>query len=217
LEGNMGIEIISFDIDGTLVDPDYNDLIWQKALPGLVAKKENIDFELALQIVQKEYDRVGKENNKWYDIKYWIDFYHLDIDYRKLLQKYEDRIRIFPEVSNVLEQLAVKYRLICISSMPREFLKPKIKNLEKYFQSTFSALSDYQQLKNKEVYYKICRKLQVAPEIILHVGDHEKSDYIAAKEAGLNTSLIDRYQLGYQNKYHNDVIYSLSDILIKLN
>jgi len=217
LEGSMGIEIISFDIDGTLVDPDYNNLIWQKALPGLVAKKENIDFGLALQRVQKEYDRVGEEDNKWYDIKYWIDFFHLDIDYRILLQKYEDKIRIFPEVPNVLEQLAVKYCLICISSMPREFLKPKIKNLKKYFRSTFSALSDYQQLKNKEVYYKICRKLQVAPETILHVGDHEKSDYIAAKEAGLNTLLIDRYQLGYKNKYHKDVIYSLSDILIKLN
>jgi 5'-nucleotidase len=215
-EESMGIEIISFDMDGTLVETDYNDLIWQKAIPELVAEREKIDFETALKIVQKKYDQVGAENNKWYDIKYWINFFGLEVDYEKLLQKYEDKISIFPEVPHVLDQLAIKYRLICISSMPREFLIPKTRKLEKYFQSIFSTLSDYQQLKNKEIYSKICRKLQVVPGTILHVGDHEKSDYLAAKDAGLKTLLIDRYQLGYKEKYHNDVIYSLSDILMKI-
>lgn len=213
----MGIEVISFDVDGTLVHPDYNDLIWQKALPELVAKKEGLDFETALHMVQKEYDRVGDKNIQWYDIKYWINFFQLNIDDETLLQQYENKIKIFSEVPHVLSQLSLKYNLICISSMPREFLKPKIKKLKRYFQSTFSALSDYQQLKNKEIYGKICQKLQLEPEMILHVGDHEKSDFIAAREAGLKALLVDRDQLGYQEKYPDEVIHSLSDILIKLN
>ena len=50
----------------------------------------------------------------------------------------------------------------------------------------------------------------------MHVGDSEKSDYLAAKEAGLRTLLIDRYQSGYKVKYYKDVIGSLSDVLEKV-
>ena len=183
----------------------------------MVAKKENIDFNTAIKIVQKEYDKVGENNNKWYDINYWIEFFQLGIDYETLLLKYENRIKVFPEVPKILEQLSSDYRLICISAMPREFLKPKIKKLEKYFHSTFSTLSDYQQLKNREVYIEICKKLKMMPEKILHIGDHEKSDYIAAKEAGMHALLVDRYQFGYHNKYNRDVVQSLAEIIKKID
>jgi len=212
----MGIEIVSFDVDGTLVDPDYNDLIWQRVIPELVAKKENIDFNSSLQRVQREYDFVGKKDNKWYDINYWIEFFRLGVNYKELLEKYENEIKIFPETYQVLEQLADSYHLICVSTMPREFLNPKLKKIENFFHSTFSALSDYKQLKNKEVYQKICQKINILPDKVLHIGDSEKSDYLAAKEAGLKSLLIDRYQLGYQQKYHNDVIKSLSEVMSKL-
>jgi HAD superfamily hydrolase (TIGR01549 family) len=212
----MGIEIVSFDVDGTLVDPDFNDLIWQRVIPELVAKKENIDFNTALQRVQREYDIVGEKDNKWYDIKYWIKFFQLDVNYKELLEKYENEIKIFPETCQVLEKLTNNYKLICISSMPREFLQPKVKKIEKFFYSTFSALSDYQQLKNREVYQKICQKINVPPERVLHIGDSEKSDYIASKEAGLNALLIDRHRKGYYQRYPEEVIINLSDIITKI-
>jgi len=212
----MGIEIVSFDVDGTLVDPDYNNLIWQKALPALVAKKQNIDFETALHMVQKEYDLVGEKNIKWYDIRYWIEFYELDLDYKILLQMYENEIKTYPEVHSVLDQLKDKYQIICISSMPREFLKPKIKYLEKYLQSTFSALTDYKQLKNKKVYQKVCHKINILPDKVLHIGDSEKSDYIAAKDAGMKSLLIDRHKIGYYKNYPDSVITNLSEIFEKI-
>jgi len=34
-----GIKIVSFDVDGTLVKEDFNDLIWQKEIPSLYAQK----------------------------------------------------------------------------------------------------------------------------------------------------------------------------------
>ncbi len=212
----MGIEIISFDVDGTLVDPDYNELIWQKAIPELLAKKEGISFDYALRKVQKEYDLLGDNNIKWYNIKYWIEYFELEVDYKKLLQKYEDRIKVYPEVKDILSILNDKYQLICISAMPIEFLEPKLKDLKKYFSSTFSTLTDFQELKNEKIYQKICQKLRVAPDIVLHIGDNEKTDYIAAKQAGLKSVLIDRNQLGYKKKYFNDVIDSLWGILKRI-
>ena len=213
----MGVEIISFYVDGTLVEPDYNDLIWQKVIPELVAKKENIDSKTALQMVQREYDRIGDQDIKWYDIQYWIQFFHLGVDHKKLLQKYQDTIRVFPEVTHVMDRLAMNFDLICISSMPREFLQPKIRKIKKYFQTSFSTLSDYHQLKNTEIYRRICQELKINPSQLLHIGDHEKSDYLAAREAGIRALLIDRCQQGYKTKYHDDVIFGLTEILTKLD
>jgi putative hydrolase of the HAD superfamily len=212
----MGIEVISFDVDGTLVDPDYNDLIWQKAMPGLVAKKENINFDSALERVQKEYDIVGEKDIKWYDINYWIKYFDLNINHEELLEKYADEIKVFPETYQVLEQLFQGYKLICVSSMPREFLIPKLKRIRKYFNSIFSALSDYKQLKNKEVYQKVCLEINVLPDKVLHIGDSEKSDYIAAKDAGMKSLLIDRNKIGYHKNYSEMVINNLSEIFEKI-
>ena len=212
----MGIEIISFDVDGTLVDSSFNDLIWQRIIPELVAEKENIDFNSSLKRVQREYDIVGEKNIKWYDLNYWIKFFGLDVNYEKLLEKYENEIKLFPETYQTLEQLVEKYQLICVSSMPREFLKPKLKRIRNYFKSTFSALSDYKQLKNKDVYQKICQKINVLPDKVLHIGDSEKSDYIAAKDAGMKTLLIDRHKIGYYKNYPDSVITNLSEIYEKI-
>ena len=209
----MEVDIISFDIDGTLIDHNYNDLIWYQALPEELAKKEKITFDQALKTVKEEYDRVGEKDYHWYDIKYWIKFFQLDIDYNKLLHKYEQEVRIFPEVPLVLSELVQKYHLICVSAMPREFMDIKLKRIRTYFQETFSTLSDYKQLKNKEIFTQIDHTLKVEPQRILHVGDHEQYDYRAALEAGWNVLLIDRYCSGFQEKYPDSVIYSLSDII----
>jgi FMN phosphatase YigB (HAD superfamily) len=66
------------------------------------------------------------------------------------------------------------------------------------------------------VYQQICQKINVPPERVLHIGDSEKSDYIAAKEAGLNALLIDRYRKGYYQINPEKVINNLSDIFTKI-
>lgn len=208
----MEIKIISFDIDGTLVDSDYNDLIWHKAIPEMVAEKNGLNFEEASAIVQKEYDRVGEDDYRWYDIKYWIDFFQLGIGYQELLQKYEQDIIIFSDVEPILEQLSRKYRLISITSMPREFMNIKLKRIKEFFQETFSTLSEYKELKNRDVFFQIRRKLRVNPEQLLHIGDHEKQDFLAAREAGWKVLLIDRFFTGLQEKYPDSVIHTLTEL-----
>ena len=47
----MEVDIISFDIDGTLIDHNYTDLIWNQALPEELAEKEKITFDQALETV----------------------------------------------------------------------------------------------------------------------------------------------------------------------
>ena len=208
----MEIKIISFDIDGTLLHPEYNDLIWYKAMPEMVAKKNNLNFDEAVTLVQKEYDRVGEKDYRWYDIRYWLHFFQLDIGYKELLRKYEKEIIIFSDVPSTLKKLFKKYQLISISSMPREFMDIKLESIKEFFQETFSTLSEYKELKNKDVYSHISQKLKTNPRQILHIGDHEQLDYIAAGEAGWNALLIDRFYTGLQKKYPDSVIHTLTEL-----
>ena len=186
------LKIISFDVDGTLVDLEYNDLIWFKEIPELVAKKKKIIFKKSLKYVHEEYDKLGEHNLNWYDINYWISYFGLEISPNKIFEKYEPQVQIYPEVIPLLEELKKNFILIVITAMPREFLIPKMKKLEKYFKFSFSALSDFKELKNSEIYSKISKALKVRPEQILHIGDHWEFDYLAAQKAGMNVIYLDR-------------------------
>jgi len=186
------LKIISFDVDGTLVDLEYNDLIWFKEIPELVAKKKKISLEKSLKYVHEEYNKLGEHNLNWYDINYWVTYFGLKISPKNILEKYESQVKIFPEVIPLLEELKKNFILIVITAMPREFLIPKMKKLEKYFKFSFSALSDFKELKNSEIYSKISQALNIHPEQILHIGDHWEFDYLAAQKAGMNAIYLDR-------------------------
>ena len=202
------LRIISFDVDGTLVDLEYNDLIWFKEIPELVAKKKKISFEKSLKYVHEEYAKLGEHNLNWYDINYWISYFGIEISPDKIFEKYEPQVKIYPEVIPLLEELKKKYILIVITAMPREFLIPKMKNLEKYFKFSFSALSDFKELKNSEIYSKISKALKVPPEQILHIGDHWEFDYLAARKAGMNAIYLDRSNI----KKGKFIIHNLGEV-----
>ena len=209
------LKIISFDVDGTLVDMEYNDLVWFKGIPELVAKKKKIHFNESVRLVKEEYSKLGEQNLKWYDIKYWIEHFALDIPYENILKKYESKIRIYSDVIPVLEQLQKHFLLIITTAMPREFLAPKMINLQKYFKFNFSAISDFKELKNSEIYLKICQILNVSPTRVLHIGDHWEFDYIEASKAGLNAIFLDRSN----NKKGEFIVNNLKEIesIIKNN
>jgi putative hydrolase of the HAD superfamily len=206
------LKIISFDVDGTLVDLEYNNLVWFKEIPQLVAQKKKIGFEESIKLVQDEYNKLGEHNLNWYDIKYWISYFGLGISYKKILEKYEPQIKIFPDVVPTLKELKKDFILISITAMPREFLVPKMKKLKKYFKYIFSSLSDFKEIKNSEIYLRICQKLKVKPEQVLHIGDHWEFDYLAAKKIGMKVLFLDRTNI----KKEEFIINSLQQIKKKI-
>ncbi len=207
-----GLRFISFDLDGTLVDLEYNDLIWFKEIPELVAQKKQISFNESRQWVKEEYNKLGEHNLDWYDIKYWISYFGLEVSYQTILNKYASEVKIFADVFPTLDELKKDFELIIITAMPREFLTPKIKKLENYFSLTFSALTDFKKLKSSTVYSKISTILKVDPEQILHIGDHWEFDYCSARQAGLQALYLDRSK----TRKEKEVIYNLEEIKIKI-
>ena len=188
-------KIISFDMDGTLVDPEYTDWVWLHGIPLLYAEKTGLSFENAKHLVVEEYLKVGEGAIEWYDIKYWFQFFQLEQSWKVLMERYVDKIRIYPNVNHLLEHLKDRFQLVLTSNAGREFIDVEMEatGLRKYFNQIFSATSDFRMVKKTiDFYRRICEILRVEPPEIVHVGDHYEFDYLVPRSLGIHAFYLDR-------------------------
>jgi HAD superfamily hydrolase (TIGR01493 family) len=186
---------ISFDLDGTLVDSEFVDLVWLKGIPELYAQKERMDLFRAQEVVINEYNKVGDGVLEWYDIGYWFNHFGLPRKWEDLLEQYSHNVRVYPEVHEVLSQLWEKYSLIILSNAAREFIDVEMEKggLEGYFDQVVSATSDFGMVKKSAKFYQtICEDLNINPQTLIHVGDHWEFDYQIPKRMGIVAYYIDR-------------------------
>ena len=188
-------KLISFDLDNTLIDPTYTTFVWEIGIPQLYAKQYNISISKATRIVIGEYKRIGDLSLEWYDITYWFKYFELPGRWENLLEEHRDKIRPFPEVKEVIEDLVQYYNLIVISNAAREFVEVEIKEagIENSFTRIFSATSDFQQVKKTPQFYKqICKIMETEPSDTIHTGDHYEFDYLVPKSVGIKAFYLDR-------------------------
>jgi putative hydrolase of the HAD superfamily len=188
-------KIISFDMDGTLVDAEFTDWVWGHGIPTLYAKKMGISFEEAKPLVTQEYLKVGEGAIEWYDIKYWFRFFQLDESWKVVMGWYTDKIKVYPDVHHILQRLKGRFPLILTSNAGREFidLEMETTGLGKYFQRIFSATTDFGEVKKTAGFYqRICGILGTRPQEIVHVGDHYEFDYLVPRSLGIRAFYLDR-------------------------
>ncbi len=187
------IRVISLDMDGTLMKSGFVDKVWMEGMPMLYAEKSGVEFALAKEFVMGEYMKIGSDRLEWYDLAYWIDKFGLKIGKDELLQMYEDDIEPYPEVQEVLDLLRDRYALVVTSNAAREFIDIELDGLADYFQETFSATSDFREVKKSPLIYgAICAHMGVLPFEMLHIGDHYHYDYESPLQAGLDALFLDR-------------------------
>ena len=185
------IEIISFDVEGTLVTTDYSYAIWFEAIPQRYASKNDLDFERAKVLVEEEYAKVGDQRLEWYDIHYWFNRFGLGSP-ESVMAECSGRVAYYPEVNDLLSLLSERYMLTVASGSPREFLIHLLEDIKNNFTKIFSSVSDYKQLKTPDFYREMCNVLQVNPEQVLHVGDNWQFDFLAPSEIGIKAFYLDR-------------------------
>ena len=187
--------IISFDMDGTIADMDFDEILWFKELPKLYAERHKLSFEKAKEICTEEYGKVGDGDLRWYDVKYWLEHFELKKEFKHLLADLKHHIKLYPEAKEVIKYLSKKHKLIIISNAPREFLELKIEveSIKDHFDRIFSVTSDFGIVKkDSNVYKKICKVLGIQPEELIHIGDHYKFDYEVPRNAGIKAYYLDR-------------------------
>ncbi len=187
------IRFISLDMDGTLVNSRFVDKVWMEGIPHLYAERTGMDFPAAKEYVVGEYMKIGSDRLEWYDLAYWLDLFGLKIDKEHLLQSFEDDIEPYPEVQEALERLSESYELVVTSNAAREFIDIELDGLHDYFGETFSATSDFREVKKSPLLYgAVCAHLDARPFEVMHIGDHYGYDYESPLEAGLDALVLDR-------------------------
>ncbi len=187
------IRFISLDMDGTLVNSRFVDNVWMEGIPRLYAEKAGLEFPAAKEFVVGEYLKIGSDHLEWYDLKYWIDKFQLGINKDELLETFEDEIEPYPEVKEALDMLAESYELVVTSNAAREFIEIELDGLHDYFRETFSATSDFREVKKSPLLYgAVCAHLDAKPFEVLHIGDHYSYDYESPLQAGLDALFLDR-------------------------
>ena len=209
------IKIISFDLDGTLVKNTYADRVWLEGFPILFSKEKNISIQESKDFLFKEYDNVGMERKEWYDIDWWFTRFEIKKSWKKLLYSYRRYIQIYPETKKIISKLSKKYKLIIISNAKREFIDIQIKEteIEQYFSNIFSSLSDFESVKKiPDVYKKVCKKLAINVNEIIHVGDNKEFDFLSPQKMGIRSYYLNREK----TESGDNILYTLSEFEKKI-
>jgi FMN phosphatase YigB (HAD superfamily) len=208
--------LISFDLDCTMVDPTYTTFVWEIGIPQLYAEKHSIDLPEAISIVKAEYERTSDSSLEWYDISYWFRYFKLPGRWQDLMDEHRDKIRPFPEVKEVLEELVQDHDLIILSNAAREFVEIEIQeaHIERYFARTFSTTSDFRDIKKTaRLYQKILEIMGAPPSDTIHVGDHYEFDYLVPKGLGIEAYYLDRDAKGPKDAF---IVHDLREFLIAI-
>lgn len=189
------IKVISFDLDGTLIDWTFAESLWFDGISRLYAERWGLNPEKARQEITRRYDKVGMGRLEWYDIKYWWKEFGLSGSCMDLVEQCRSNVRTYPEVHEVLEKLHRRFKLMVITNGARELAEVEIEQvgLKDYIDWMFSATSDFGLVKKTgEFYSKVLKAVGVSPAEVAHVGDNWIFDYLAPREAGIKAFFLDR-------------------------
>jgi len=162
----------------------------------LYSAKKRVSFDDARKAVKREYDKIGRERLEWYDLQYWTRKFDLNVAWQELLRYFEHKIKTYPEVPKVLEELKKRgFRLIIVTNARREFAELELRKakIENYFERVFSSTSDFALVKKMvSLYQRVCNILEISPQEMIHIGDDRNFDFHVPRRVGILAFHLDR-------------------------
>lgn len=96
------IETVLLDMDGTLLDLNFDNHFWQEHVPLRYAQLHEINLETAKQVLFPKFQS-AEGTLDWYCVDYWSS--ELGLDIPKLKKEVNHLIAIHPHVVNFLESV----------------------------------------------------------------------------------------------------------------
>jgi len=205
-------KVISFDLDGTLVDARYGDMVWNHGIPDEYAKAYGMSFEDARKFIRTQYESVGDGDILWYEIKHWLKRFSLSVGADTLLERYESYISLMPDAAEVLRELHGRYILIIASNAARIFVEKELAHtgVAGLFSHVISATTDYGMIKKEEGFFRrLCSEMGIVSEEMVHVGDHPVFDHDVPSGLGIESYHIN----GHCDAGERRTISGLKDLL----
>ena len=200
---NGEIRAISFDVGGTLIKPwpsvghVYAEVATQHGWPGLSPETLNGQFALAWRRL-KNFRHTRAEWAHLVDATFRgvIDGSPSRAFFSALYQRFAepDAWHVFEDAVPALEALAGRgLKLAVISNWDRR-LVPLLRmlKLHHYFDPIVVSCHAQAAKPARRIFELAARRLRLAPESILHIGDSREMDFKGARAAGLQSLLLNR-------------------------
>lgn len=133
------IDLVMFDMDGTLLDLAFDNFFWQHAVPQAWAVANGHSHDAAKQILYPQF-KAQEGHLNWYSLPYWSDALQLDLN--GLKQQHQDRISLRPQAQQLLEQLqqAGKTLWLVTNAHPQALhIKMQQTGIANYFEQLISS------------------------------------------------------------------------------
>ncbi|XID74237.1 GMP/IMP nucleotidase [Alkanindiges sp. WGS2144] len=96
------IDLVMFDMDGTLLDLSFDNLFWQQAVPEAWATLNQHAPEYAQEILKPIF-KAQEGTLNWYSLPYWSE--QLQLDLSTLKTQYQAHICLRPHALQLLQDL----------------------------------------------------------------------------------------------------------------
>ncbi|MGH8672476.1 MAG: GMP/IMP nucleotidase [Burkholderiales bacterium] len=133
------IDSVFLDMDGTLLDLNYDNHFWLSHVPRRYAEKHDLSVEESKQRLVARYKSM-EGRLQWYCVDYWT--HELGLDIARLKREVEHLIAVHPRVDELLTQLrAVGKRTVLVTNAHRTSLDIKMHRtgLDTHFDAIVSA------------------------------------------------------------------------------
>lgn len=194
MQWSLEVKVISLDVTGTLVSNSFVDYFWLELIPQLFAERHGVTLEEAKNFVYSSYDKIGRNDLRWYLPSFWFNLLDLGLSVSEALRAIRDEVEVYSDVRETLVKLSAKRDLVISSNLSREFIDVALEAIGfRNFKAVFSCVSDLGLVsKTPEFYTFILKKLRTPPSVVLHVGDDPIKDYENPIKVGMKALLVKR-------------------------
>lgn len=186
------IDTVLLDMDGTLLDLEFDSHFWQQLVPQTLSEKRAIPFEDARKLIHDEYLAVQHTMN-WYCFDYWCE--RLDLDIYQMTSEVGSRARLRVDTEPFLQALrqAGQRTILLTNAHPHSLaVKVEYTGLDQHLDLLLSTHTFGYPKEDQRLWQAVQQQTGFDPQRTLFVDDGEPI-LDAAREFGI------RYCLGVQN------------------